>query len=257
MLSNLPNRTLIGGRWETVNLLGEGACAQVYNVRATQGNIGYELVAKVVPFAKGKNKQQERICNTLNYEYVMYNGLMSGFPHRPRTPDKFYGDDKVLQVRYLVMERLDRDLIALSRNPGEVNSSLVAGIGLQILNGLEWIHQKGFLFIDVKPDNFMLKGADVFFVDCKLRYLLRRKQKVCCANENGYLDVSWVDRAPGCHSARPNAAPAPVRGYTHLLQRCSTPRRPTLRTRRPRGHGMTPTSSGMICARGRITPQSS
>jgi serine/threonine protein kinase len=175
MLSNLPNRTLIGGRWETVNLLGEGACAQVYNVRATQGNIGYELVAKVVPFAKGKNKQQERICNTLNYEYVMYNGLMSGFPHRPRTPDKFYGDDKVLQVRYLVMERLDRDLIALSRNPGEVNSSLVAGIGLQILNGLEWIHQKGFLFIDVKPDNFMLKGADVFFVDCKLRYLLRRK----------------------------------------------------------------------------------
>lgn len=167
MLSNLPNKTVVGGRWETEKLLGEGACAQVYKVKDTQNKVSFEIVAKVVPFAKGKNKVQERICNTLNYEYVMYNGLMSGFPYRPRTPDKFYGDDKTLQVRYLVMERLDRDLIALSNNPAEVNSSRIARIGLDILRGLEWIHQKGFLFVDVKPDNFMLKGDSLFFVDCK------------------------------------------------------------------------------------------
>ena len=62
---------------------------------------------------------------------------------------------------------MDRDLVALSRNTKEVNSSLIARLGLQILEGLQWIHQKGFLFIDVKPDNFMLKGDALKFVDCK------------------------------------------------------------------------------------------
>ena len=170
MLSNLPNKTVIGGRWETVSLLGVGACAQVYKVRSTSAAVGYDVVAKVIPLSTGKskaNKEQERICNTLNYEYMMYNGLLSSFPHKPRTPDRFYGDDNNLKVRYLIMEQMDRDLVALSKNTKEVNSSLIARLGLQILEGLQWIHQKGFLFIDVKPDNFMLKGDALKFVDCK------------------------------------------------------------------------------------------
>ena len=176
MESNLSSGTVLGGRWQITSIIGEGACAQVYKVQPTQSTtIGYDIVAKVVPFAKGKSKadkQQERICNTLNYEYVMYNGLLSGFPHRPRTPDKFYGDCKTFNVRYLVMEQLDRDLIGLSKSPREVNSSVIARMGLQILEGLKWIHQKGFLFIDVKPDNFMLKGDTLYFVDCKKLFIM-------------------------------------------------------------------------------------
>lgn len=41
----------------------------------------------------------------------------------------------------------------------------VANIGLQMLDGLAWLHRKGLLFIDVKPDNFMLNGLELFFVD--------------------------------------------------------------------------------------------
>jgi serine/threonine protein kinase len=65
------------------------------------------------------------------------------------------------------MEQMERDLIALSNSPKEANSSNIARLGLQILDGLRWIHQKGYLFIDVKPDNFMLKGDFLYFVDCK------------------------------------------------------------------------------------------
>jgi serine/threonine protein kinase len=42
----------------------------------------------------------------------------------------------------------------------------ISSIGVQILEGLHWIHSKGFLFVDVKPDNFMLKKDRLYFVDC-------------------------------------------------------------------------------------------
>ena len=170
MLSNLPSKTILGGNWETVKVIGEGACAQVYQVHAVRKDIDYDLVAKVVPFAKGKSKadkQQERICNTLNYEYMMYTGLLNGFPYCPRTPNKFYGNDETLKVRYLVMEKLEKDLVTLSKESPAPSSSDIAQIGLQILEGLQWIHNKNFLFIDVKPANFMVKGDRVYFVDCK------------------------------------------------------------------------------------------
>ena len=170
MLSNLKSKTVLGGRWEVTSVVGEGACAQVYTVRPTQSTVGYELVAKVVPFTGGSStahKQQDRICNTLNYEYMMYNGLLNGFPFCPRVPEKFYGDDKDLKVRYLVMERMDRDLDAVANSGTIPTSSYIAQLGLTILEGLKWIHQKNFLFIDVKPANFMLKGDKLYFVDCK------------------------------------------------------------------------------------------
>lgn len=173
MLSNLPNKTLLGGRWETTAVVGEGACAQVYTVRSLQSVVPYELVAKVVPFTRGSSKaqkQQDRICNTLNFEYMMYNGVLNGFPFCPKLPEKFYGDDEKLKVRYLVMERMDRDLEAVANSGTVPSSSYIAQLGLQILEGLKWIHQKNFLFIDVKPANFMLKGDKLHFVDCKQPY---------------------------------------------------------------------------------------
>lgn len=172
MLSNLPNRTVLGERWETVNVVGSGACAQVYKVRSTTNAVDYDLVAKVVPFAKSKSdKVQDRICNTLNYEYMMYNGLLSGFPFCPRVPPRFYGDDNNLKVRYMVMEQMDRDLEAVSKETPSPSPSAIANFGLQILEGLKWIHQRNFIFVDVKPANFMLKKDKLYFVDCKCIFM--------------------------------------------------------------------------------------
>ena len=171
MQADLKRGTILGDRWEISSLLGEGACAKVYSVKGTAKNCDYDLVAKVALLAIGKSKkdkQQERMCNTLNYEYMMYNGLFNNFPHRARTPEKFYGNDNTAGVRYLVMEKLDCDLVDLSKNASAVTPPKVAAIGLQILEGLGWIHNKNYMFVDVKPDNFMLKGDKLFFVDCEL-----------------------------------------------------------------------------------------
>jgi len=182
----LPQGSLLGGRWAVGGQIGEGACARVYSVtngaevvagaggggggggsKSASSSKKIEYVAKVIPLGKGKGKalkDSTRICNTLNYEKDLYCGVLVDFAFRPITPLKNYGDDAALGVRYLVMERLDQDLSSWARSAARSNFE-IASIGLQILEGLEWMHRKGFLFVDVKPENFMLRGDKVCFVD--------------------------------------------------------------------------------------------
>lgn len=164
--------TVLGGRWQVGRFIGEGACAKVYSVTDIKTPLDYEVVAKVIPLPKStgkKDKDQERLCNTLNYEYTLYTGLLMDFPYCARRPLKFYGEDH--QVRYLVMERLETDLVGYAAN-NAISPSILATFGLRILDGLQWLHKKNFMFVDVKPENFMMKNNEVLFVDCKLFLLL-------------------------------------------------------------------------------------
>lgn len=70
-------------------------------------------------------------------------------------------------VRYLIMERMKCDLVQqCSDSGGCIAASAIAAYGLQILDGLEWMHRKGFGFVDVKPQNFMLDSSgQVKFID--------------------------------------------------------------------------------------------
>ena len=172
-MSQLAAGTILGGHFRIQRFLGEGACAKVYSVQPASNlnkNLTYDLVAKVIPLGGGgsskKDKDQKRLADTLNYEYTLYTGVLYGFPCCARMPDKFYGDDAALKVRYLIMEKMDMDLIAFAKSRCP-SPSEVANLGLQILTGLQWLHQKHFLFVDVKPDNFMLKGEELKFIDCK------------------------------------------------------------------------------------------
>jgi len=61
------------------------------------------------------------------------------------------------------MEKLDQDLVAYAKSA--LTASDIARVGVQILDGLQWMHDKGFVFVDVKPANFMLKGEKLYFVD--------------------------------------------------------------------------------------------
>lgn len=174
----LAKGTILGNTWRIEKYLGEGACAKVYTVTPVGKPVDYEIVAKVIPTGNGgkskKDKEQEKLCNTLYYEYVLYTGLLSDFPYKAQLPLKFSGIDEEKKLRYLVMEKFDFDLRELVKST-TVTPSKVANIGSQLLNGLQWLHQKGFVYVDVKPDNFMMKGNNVFFVDCKPRFTFQAK----------------------------------------------------------------------------------
>lgn len=167
----LPEGTVIGSQWKIGKLVGEGACGRVYAVTCTNlANVySFPLVAKVIPTPIGTGKaanEQKKICDTLFYEYTLFHSQLCDFSYRPNIPDirHFHGVDKVHNVRFMIMERFERDLVgyAVAVKP---DNRAVANIGLQILEGLEWMHNKGMLFIDVKPDNFMLNGDKIKFVD--------------------------------------------------------------------------------------------
>ena len=139
----LSKGTVLNNQWKIESYLGEGACAKVYLVSSVKGNVGYDVVAKVIPTGNGtkskKDKEQEKLCNTLYYEYVLYTGLLSEFPYRPQVPTKFCGVDEEKKLRYLVMEKLDTDLKGLGKK-NDITSTMASKIGLQLLQGLQWLH---------------------------------------------------------------------------------------------------------------------
>ena len=157
------------GPWKVGKVIGEGACAKVYEVQPAKdgsSDISYPVVAKVIPLGSGKGKKLKdttRVCNTLNYEKDLYNGVLLDFPFRPRNPFRgFFGDDKDLGARYLVLERLGCDLTAYAnRSSTPPSNKEVATIGIQILEGMRQLHSKSYLFVDSKPQNFMLKDDDI------------------------------------------------------------------------------------------------
>jgi serine/threonine protein kinase len=117
---------------------------------------------------KTKAKEQERRSYTLNHERDLLapGQRLHQFKYRPTLPPKYYyGKDEDAGVVFLVMERLDADLVGWARTRLNLTLKDIAEIGLQILDGLQWLHSKGYLFVDTKPENFMLRGNEVVFVD--------------------------------------------------------------------------------------------
>ena len=166
------------GCWVVGRLLAAGACGKVYEVSNGQALAGFACVVKVIPLATGKGKElkeRQAIVNSLNHENTIYQGACLQFKYKARLPRDYFGDDAHHKVRYMVMERLDRDLVSLAKGKPKPTTKQIAEIGLQILDGLKFLHELGFLFVDVKPDNFMLKddGKSLRFVDfgCVERWL--------------------------------------------------------------------------------------
>ena len=152
-------------------------CGKVYSVEAVNAsNVeSFEMVAKCIPYGEGLPKklakEQLRISNTLNHERnLLAPGLtLTQFQYRPRLPrSSYHGRDTTHGVVYLIMERLDCDLKGWMTRQPKPSIADIAIVGLQILDGLKWLHAKGWLFVDIKPDNFMLRGQEAIFVDCKI-----------------------------------------------------------------------------------------
>jgi serine/threonine protein kinase len=74
----------------------------------------------------------------------------------PRFPSGSYGEDK--GFRFLVMERMTENLSQYAACRPAPTLSDIADIGIKLIGYLREIHGKSLLFVDVKPENFMLCG---------------------------------------------------------------------------------------------------
>jgi serine/threonine protein kinase len=208
--STLASGASLGPHWKVISLVGEGACGKVYSVAgASQESSDTEFVAKCIPYGKGlsktKAKVQERVAFTLNFERSLLapGQLLSDFRYRPVLPRQhYYGKDEDTGVVYLVMERFKCDLTSWARErETNLTTAHVAHLGLQLLDGLKWLHDKGYLFIDVKPDNFMLRENDsIVFIDWGLALRLRGKLPTALVGTPAFVSLAVLEGAP--HSRR-------------------------------------------------------
>ena len=123
-------------------------------------------VAKIVPVppsdsaaAKKKKRRKteaEKIADAVFWEYQLYSNHLRGHTAVPQVPPAgAYGEAS--GFRYLVMERLGQNLLeAFEGNGNHFPLCTVADFGKQILECLRQVHEAGFLYLDVKPQNFML-----------------------------------------------------------------------------------------------------
>ena len=154
--SVIKNKWKIGSHIKT-----PGAFGDIYNVHDLKNEINEDLVIKIAYLSP---KKKNLAANSLYYENTLINGHLYNFPYRPKVYDT--GDDKSLNIRYLIMEKLDytlKDFFKTLNKKEKLQNALI--LAVRILKGLEWLHNHGLLLIDLKPDNFMIKDMKLYFID--------------------------------------------------------------------------------------------
>ena len=142
---------MINNKYKLLNKIGEGSFGCIYKAENCKKN---EIVAiKVEPISNGHNllKNESKI-----YQYLL------GTPGIPQI--KWYGKDEINY--YMVIPLLGISLQQLLIEKRVLPLRLVLKIGIQVLQLLKYIHEKGLLHRDIKPDNFLLgDNSNIFLID--------------------------------------------------------------------------------------------
>ena len=152
--------TIIANKYEILEKIGEGTFGKVFkgkNIRSAE-----EVAIKI---------QHKDIDNVLKHEAKIYKYLkdISGVPHI-----RNYGTDT--GFNYLILDLLGPSLFEKAFKPIETIKYLI-----QAINIIEYIHNKGIIHRDIKPDNFLLKSKstiDLYLIDFGLSkyYLIADKK---------------------------------------------------------------------------------
>ena len=167
--------TIICNKYKLLEKIGEGSFGLIHkgeNIRTK------ELVAiKVEPI---QNNTKLLKNESIIYQYL---NNIDGFANV-----KWFGKD--LQNYYMIISLLGESLETIKERKGSFSLKVVLQIGIQIINLLKTIHDKGIIHRDVKPDNFLLglnnKSKQIYIIDfgfCKI-YLNNNEHIECKKTSN-------------------------------------------------------------------------
>lgn len=135
---------MINNKYTLIHKIGEGSFGAIY--KAQNCRTREEVAIKIEP--------TNLAANLLKNESVIYQYLL-GTPGIPQV--KWYGKD--INNYYMVIPLLGKSLEELLKEKQVFSLKLVYQIGIQLLQLLKSIHEKGLVHRDIKPDNFLL-GAN-------------------------------------------------------------------------------------------------
>jgi serine/threonine protein kinase len=159
---------IIANKYKIVEEIGKGAFGKVYkgeNIRTK------ELVAIKVEKVNGEIK-------SLKYETQIYQAITSGQKTTGFVQVKWFG--LIKDYYFMVLPLLGDTLGQFKRKfpDGKFSLNTIICFSIEMIQRLQYIHEKGFIHRDVKPDNFLFDlNTDInnmYLVDfgfCK-QYLL-------------------------------------------------------------------------------------
>jgi len=151
---------MIGGKYRLIEMIGEGAFGAVLKGEHVHNNekVAIKIEKKTSPVNMLKN--ESKIYLMLNKE-----DSVGGFPNL-----KWFGKDE--QFYYMVLELLGESLVSFkstSSSDLSIPLPIVAKIGVQIIQRIKSVHQKGLIHRDIKPDNFLFglgrNSQTVYLID--------------------------------------------------------------------------------------------
>ena len=177
-----PGLTLCEG-YILREMLGSGSFGDVYVCENKQGD---KFAAKLEK-RRQKDGKRRRGPSQLDYERRVYEHLRGGkgIPH----VESFFVDG---DYNVMVMQRLGKTVQDVLQARGTLSRRMVVALAVNLVEILKFIHDKGVVHRDLKPQNVCLgldaKKADLFLIDFGLSKIFRDPQ-------SGHLP--FTDTKPG------------------------------------------------------------
>jgi serine/threonine protein kinase len=141
---------IIANKYKLINEIGEGAFGKIYsaeNIRTRE-----KVAIKSEPKSEG--------TKMLKYETKVYKylGNRIGFPQV-----KWFGIEE--ERYFMALTLLDESLTKFKENSLDFSLDYIFLISKKMIDRLEYIHSKGIVHRDIKPDNFLFKGDELYLID--------------------------------------------------------------------------------------------
>jgi len=146
--------SVIGERFEVLQLLGEGGMGAVY--KAHDRELERDVALKLIRPELARNPE---ILQRFKHELILARQVTH------RNVIRIFDLGQAEGHKYITMEYLDgRDLRSMLREKGKLSPEEAAKIVLQICRALEAAHAEGVIHRDLKPQNIMLDASGRAYV---------------------------------------------------------------------------------------------
>jgi serine/threonine protein kinase len=130
---------IINNKYKIINILGNGSFSTVYTIMDIDNNDIYAL----------KKSNKDNIIN----EYNIYASLKN-----LKEKSNIYNHIIFNNDHYLMLEKFNQTLENLFKYYKKFSINTINYIGINILNILKIIHKNGYIYQDIKPQNFVINN---------------------------------------------------------------------------------------------------